>query len=150
MLVHLSGCRDSSIEAPLMLFKNKDRNYPIHNVPYDDHGVSYRTGPKGCMDQTLMSQWVLEKRVMRKLSYERRRVLYMDNFIGHSQAVELEAACVVSKTDIRYFAPNATHLIHRCDSFIILKLRRAWNKHWEHFKFEKIINGEWSDTSGKI
>ena len=51
MVVRVSGGVNALIEIPFMIFMNKDRNYLIRGAPDDIRGVSYRSGPKGCMDR---------------------------------------------------------------------------------------------------
>lgn len=43
----LSSGIDSEIEPNLLVFKNRDRHYPICGVVDNVDGVSYLTGPKG-------------------------------------------------------------------------------------------------------
>lgn len=61
MLVRLSGGKDARIEPPLLIFKDKDRTYPIRGVPDTVPGVAYRTAPKVWMDQSIMGEWLKEK-----------------------------------------------------------------------------------------
>lgn len=150
MVVRISGGRDSRVEAPFLVFKNKDRNYPIRGLPDDVDGVSYRTGPKGWMDRIVMPQWLSESRVIRPLSNNRRRTLYVDNCSGHTYTTDLASASEAIRTDIKYFPPNATHLVQPCDSFVIQKIKRAWSTHWENYKMQMIQKGMWRDSSGKL
>lgn len=46
MMVRVSGGRDSKIQRPFMMFMNKDRSFPIRNVPDDISVVSYCSGLK--------------------------------------------------------------------------------------------------------
>ena len=46
MLVTLSGGVEAKIENPFMVFKTQSRRFPIHGVPDNVPGVSYRGGPK--------------------------------------------------------------------------------------------------------
>lgn len=150
MVVRLSGGRDAKIEPPFMVFMNKDRNYPIRGTPDDVPGTAYRTGPKGWMDTKVMPQWLGERRVIRELSGGRRRVLFVDNCSGHNGTFDLKEAAENIRTDIRYFPPNATHLIQPCDSFIIQKIKRAWATRWEKYKMEMVQQNKWKDSSGKL
>lgn len=150
MIVRLSGGRDSKVEAPFIVFKNKDRHYPIRGVPDNVDGVAYRTGPKGWIDRTVMPQWRSERRIISRLPHDRLRVLYVDNCSGHTNTMELEKACDVINTKIKYFPPNATHLVQPCDSFVIQKIKRAWSTEWETYKMQMIKLNKWKDSSGKI
>ena len=79
MVVRIIGGRDAKVEAPFMVFKNANRSYPIRGVPDGICGVSYRSGPKGWMDTKFMPEWILEKKVISALPFERKRVLFVDN-----------------------------------------------------------------------
>lgn len=150
MLVRLSGGRDSRIEYPFIVFRNKDRNYPIRGVPDTVDGVAYRTGPKGWIDTTVMPQWLSEIRVIRALPQGRKRILFLDNCSGHTSTPALTEACSRINTEIRYFPPNATHLIQPCDSFVIQKIKRQWTTEWETYKMDMIRQNRWKDSAGKI
>jgi hypothetical protein len=50
MVVRISGRRRSMIEAPMLIFTNAHRSYPIKGLEDTISGVTYRTGPKGWMD----------------------------------------------------------------------------------------------------
>ena len=97
-----------------------------------------------------MPQWLSERRIIRRLPHDRRRVLYVDNCSGHTNTMELEKACDGINTKIKYFPPNATHLVQPCDSFVIQKIKRAWSREWETYKMQMIKLNKWKDSSGKI
>lgn len=46
MMVRISGGEKSCIENPFLLFKNKDRNYPVRGVPDSVPDFCYGTGSK--------------------------------------------------------------------------------------------------------
>ena len=148
MMVRLTGGRNARIAAPFMVFKNGDCNYPIRGVPDNVPGVAYRTGPEGWMDTTVMPQWLSEPRAITALTH-RRRIIYMDNCSGHKTTTDLIQATERINIELRYFPPNATHLIQPCDRFVIQKIKRAWNTHWERYKMD-LIKKKWKDASGKI
>lgn len=145
MLVRLSGGPCAKIEPPLMIFKNRDRNYPIRGTPDNVPGVSYRTGPKGWMDTTIMKDWLQEPRVIMPLSGNRLRYLFIDNCSGHILDENILAAAEVLRTTINYFFPNATDLIQPCDSFIIQKIKDAWRKRWDEHKLSLLRNNAWTE-----
>ena len=62
MVVRISGGRGSSLEAPMIIFTNANSNYPIRGLEDSIPRVSYRTGPKGWMDQSIFSQYFMEPR----------------------------------------------------------------------------------------
>ena len=47
MVVQISGGRRSSLEAPMIIFTNENRNYPVRRLEDLVLGVSYCTSPKG-------------------------------------------------------------------------------------------------------
>ena len=100
MIVRLNGGRDARIEPPFLVFKSKDRKYPIRGVEGNVEGVSYRTGEKGCIHQTVMPQWLDERRVIRPLPHVRTRTLFVDNCSGHNETAELRRACADIRTNI--------------------------------------------------
>jgi hypothetical protein len=50
MVVRISGGRRSIIKAPMLIFTNAHRSYPISRLEDTIPGVTYRTGLKGWMD----------------------------------------------------------------------------------------------------
>jgi hypothetical protein len=51
MMVTITGGTQARIVAPMMIFMNKNRSYPIQGVPDTISGASYRTGPKAWNDK---------------------------------------------------------------------------------------------------
>lgn len=147
MLVRISGGALSMVEAPFMIFKNLDRSYPIRGLPDDVPGVSYRSGPKGWIDNTVMQQWAQEPRALEKLPQGRRRVLFMDNCSGHKLTDALLEKLEKVNTEIRFFPPNATDLLQPADSFVIQKIKMAWTQRWEEYKARFLQSIEQLDGS---
>lgn len=58
MLFLISGGANSIIEPPLIIFTNKNRNYPMRNVPDNIHGVAYRTARKRWIDSINILEWL--------------------------------------------------------------------------------------------
>jgi DDE superfamily endonuclease len=121
LMVRVTGGVDAKIYALLMIFTNKDRNYPIRGVPDDVPGVCYRTGPKGWMDRKVFVQWLEEKRANPPDKYGRKKVIFMDNCSGHNDTPESIAALNKLNAELRRLPPNATDLCQPADSFIISK-----------------------------
>ncbi len=46
IVLRISGGVNAKLESPFMIFKNRNRNYPIYGVPDNVPGVSYRTVPR--------------------------------------------------------------------------------------------------------
>lgn len=125
MVVRLIGGRDSRIAEPFIVFRNRDRNYPIRRVPDTVSRVAYSIGPNGWMDCTVMPKWISETFVVKPFSNNRRRILYVNNCSGHSSTLSLIQAANTINTEIKYFPPKATRLIQPCDSFMFQKIKRA-------------------------
>ena len=47
MVLRLRGGTNARLEAPFIIFKNRDSNYPMMNFPDNIEGISYRTQPRG-------------------------------------------------------------------------------------------------------
>ena len=56
----ISTSRHATIGAPMLIFSNENRSYPIRDLIDDIPRISYRTGPKGWMDQIIFSEYFLE------------------------------------------------------------------------------------------
>ena len=56
MLLRLRGGPNSKLEAPFIIFKNRDSNYPMMNFPDNIERVSYRTQSRDWMDNNVCMQ----------------------------------------------------------------------------------------------
>lgn len=86
MVVRMTGGRDERTAAPFMIFNNTESNYPDGIT-----GVAYITGLKGWMDTRVMPKWLSQNRVIFSLPH-RRRIIYIDNFSGHTTTSQLTKA----------------------------------------------------------
>lgn len=145
MLVRVTGGRYAIISPPLMIFKNKDRSYPIRNVSDNIPGVAYRTGPKRWMDPKIMESWLDEHRTVKALPNGRITKLYLDNCTGHNSNEGIFQATEAIRTVFNYLFPNSTELTQPCDSFIISKIKAAWRKRWDKFKMTLIEQNKWTE-----
>ena len=147
MMVCISGGPSALIQAPMMIFTNKSRSYPImQQVPDNIPGVSYRSGPKGWNDKTvLFPQWLSEPRAYQGDPYGRLKVMYLDNCGGHNDSAALIASLHATNTRINYFPPCATDKVQPADSFVISKIKDAWNRRWDLKKMEMICENQWSN-----
>jgi hypothetical protein len=96
MVVLLRGGTRARIECPMLIFKNKDSNYPIRNVPDEIKGnliiylgVCYRTSPSGFMNNQLMAEWLTEKRIHRGEPRNPARQIWMDNCSSHLKGIKI-------------------------------------------------------------
>ena len=62
LVVRISRGRLSMIEAPMLIFTHPKRSYSIRGLDDNIPGVSYRTRPKGWMDQNLFVDFFQEPR----------------------------------------------------------------------------------------
>lgn len=153
MMVRLTGGPDARIEAPMLIFKNENRSYPIRGVPDNIPGVCYRSQPKGWMDGELLLEWLSESRAIKPLPMRQHRVLYVDNCSSHNNNTHVRRQLQAIRTTMQKIPPNATHLLQPADSFIIQKIKDAWRSRWEDYKYECIKDGNWVDginSSGKL
>ena len=67
MVLRLRGGTNARLEAPFIIFKNRDSNYPMMNLPDNFEGVSYRTQPCGWMENNVFLQWLQESRPSAKI-----------------------------------------------------------------------------------
>lgn len=56
MVLRLRGVTNAKMEAPFIIFKNRDSNYPIKNLPDNIDEVSYRTPLREWMDNIAFIQ----------------------------------------------------------------------------------------------
>lgn len=106
MVVLISGGPASSIRPPMMIFQNENRSYPIRGLPDDVPGVSYRTGPKGWMDRTVLVQWLRERRAISSLPENQKMTIFMDNCTGHTVTDNCIAALADLNAEIVFFPKN--------------------------------------------
>ena len=60
MVIRISEGRRSMIEAPMLIFTNQNKNYPIDGLDDNILGVCYMTRPKDWMDQVLFVKYFAE------------------------------------------------------------------------------------------
>lgn len=150
MMVRLTGGSNARIEAPMLIFKNENRSYPIRGVPDDVPGVCYRSGPKGWMDGKVLKEWLMETRAIKALPMREQRFLYVDNCSSHNSNNTINRCLKDIRTTMQKFPASATHLVQPADSFVIQKIKDAWRSRREDYKYECIKEGHWMDgTQGK-
>jgi hypothetical protein len=75
MIVRISGGQRSMIEAPMLIFTNAHRSYPIRGLEDTILGVTYRTGPKRWMDQSIFLEYFNERRAFQVDVQQRTKVV---------------------------------------------------------------------------
>lgn len=109
----------AKIENPFFVFKNRDQINPMRGLPDNVLAAGYKTGAKAWIDTTVLPQWLSESGIIRALPNRRSRILFLNYCTSHSKTLAINSACDLIRTEVRYFPPNAMHLIQPYDSFII-------------------------------
>lgn len=139
------GDENAYVSTPMVIFKNKDRNYPIQRVPDDIVNVTYRTQPNAFMDGVVMKAW-LRSRGWGRPKYGQKRTLLLDNFSGHEYA-GIEGDLAALQTTRIFFPPNVTDVIQPCDSFVIQKFKALWRNHWSQYLLQAVQAEDFMDAS---
>ena len=126
MVLCISGGRRATIEAPMLIFSNENRSYPIQGLIDDISRVSYRTGPKGWMDQTIFLEYFLEPRAYQVNLHYRQKIIWLDKYSGHALIPRLATVLATKNIVFKYLPPCSTHLCQPIDTFFILKVKDAW------------------------
>ena len=125
-ILPLIGGTSANLKAPFIIFKNRDGNYPMKNLPDNNDGASYRTQPLGWMDNNTFLHWLQEPRAICKDPDGRSRTIFLDNCSGHRLSDPVSEALNNISTSLKFLPPNTTHLCQPSDSFIIQKLKSYW------------------------
>jgi hypothetical protein len=143
MVVRISGGRRFMIEAPMFIFTNAHRSYPIRGLEDTIPRVTYRTGPKEWMDQSIFPKYFNEPRAFQVDVQQHTKVVRLDNCSSHSLTPRLTTVLTGKNTIMRYLPPYSTHLCQPADTFIISKIKDAWTKRWEAKKIQLIQTNAW-------
>ncbi len=146
LVVRISGGRRSMIEAPMIIFTNSNRTYPIRGIDDNIPGVCYRTSPKAWIDTTLFPEYFLEPRAYQADLHHRTKLVWLDNCSGHNSTPRLEATLIEKHTVLKFLPPCCTDLCQPADTFVISKIKDAWTKRWEAKKTDMIRLEAWQDV----
>jgi hypothetical protein len=135
------------IEAPMLIFTNAHRSYPTRGLEDTIPGVTYRTGPKRWMDQSIFPDYFNEPQAFQADVQQRTKVVWLDNCSSHSLTPRLRTVMTRKNTILRYLPLSSTHLCQPVDTFIISKIKDAWTKRWEAKKIELIQTNAWQNTA---
>jgi hypothetical protein len=138
MVVRISGGRRSLIEAPMLIFTNGNSTYPIRGLDDNIPRVSYKTGPKGWMDQVLFPKFFLEPRAFQSDLHRRTKVVWVDNYSIHRITPRLTTMLIKKQTILKFLPPCCTHLCQPADTFIISKIKDTLTRRWEIKKTQLI------------
>ena len=109
MVSRLRGEVDTKLIQLFLIFKNRDRNYPLANLPKNIDGASYRTHPCARMDQTVFEEWLHEPPAIDRDVGSRTRHLSMDNCSGYKQTENVTCAFLSTNTEIEFIPRSAMH-----------------------------------------
>jgi hypothetical protein len=147
MVVRISGGRRSLIEAPMFIFTNGNSTYPIRELDDNIPGVSYRTRPKGWMDQVLFPEFFLEPRAFQPDLHGRSKVVWVNNCNSHRITPRLTTVLTEKQTILKFLPPCCIHLCQPADIFIISKIKDAWTRRWEIKKTQLIQTNAWQNIA---
>ena len=68
----------------MIIFTNGNSNYPICGLEDSVPGVSYRTGSKGWLDQSIFFQYFMEPHGYQLDHHGCTKYVWMDNCIAHN------------------------------------------------------------------
>ena len=100
MVLRLKDGVDAKLMQPFLIFKNRDRSYPMMNLPVSIDGVSYRTQPRAWIDDTVFEEWLREPRAIDRDAENRTRHLFMDNCSGHKHTENVTSALLSINIEI--------------------------------------------------
>ena len=146
MVVRISGGRGSSLEVPMIIFTNGNSNYPIRGLEDSVPRVSYHTGPKGWMDQSIFSQYFMEPRSYQPNHHGRIKYVWVDNCTTHNMTPTLATLLAQKRTTLKYLPICAIHLCQPANTFLISNIKEAWTKQWEAKKSELIQENAWQNN----
>ncbi len=86
------------------------------------------------MDISTFNKWLREPRVIDSVTDGELRNLFVDNAAGHNRTEEIDTALAMIRTTLRRFPPNATHLVHPLDNFLIREVKKLWKGIWNRQK----------------
>ena len=121
MVVRISGGRRATIEAPMLIFSNENRSYPIRGLLDNIHWVSYRTCPKGWIDQTILPKYFLESCAYQADLHHCMKTIWLDNCSGHSMVPRLAIVLAAKNIVFKFLPPCSTHLCQPTNIFLIPK-----------------------------
>ena len=97
---------DPKLIEAFLIFKNRDRNYPMVNLLGNIDGVSYRTQPRSWMDNIMFDQCLREPSAIRKDVESRTRQLFMDNCSCYKRTENFTNALLTNNTEFEFLLRN--------------------------------------------
>lgn len=84
MMVRVSCEMPGIFESPFMIFQNQKQNYLTQGVPDDVTGISYRTDPKGWIDQRVIAQMLKESSFLSRHPSGKKQIIFIENGGSHN------------------------------------------------------------------
>jgi hypothetical protein len=147
MVVRITGGRQGKLEAPMMIFSNPNRSYPIRGVEDNVPGVSYRSAPKGWMEKTIFADYFSDQRSYQGDAHGHMKHVFVDNCSSHNGSERVTQVLSSKNTKLCYLPPCTTHLCQPADTFVISKIKDAWRSQWEKKKLEWIQRRMWQNDN---
>ena len=90
MVVRITGGVWAAIMAPMIIFTNQMRNYPIRRVENNVLRICYQTGPKGWMDMELFLRYFAELWAYQRDAHQHLKHVWCDNLSSHNLSSNLD------------------------------------------------------------
>lgn len=128
----------------MVIFQNDLRSYPIRGIADDIDGITYRSAPKGFMDQRVMADFLRSNKIW---GTNRKKIhLWCDNYGSHEKQVNLARSVNI---ELHFLPRNSTHLTQPADSFVIKAVKADFMKRWELYKTKAVLDGNTTE-GGKV
>ena len=105
LVVRISWGHHSTIEAPMIIFTNKNRSYPIRGSIENVLGVTYRYGPKGWIDKYILPEFFLDPRAYQSDPHGQQKIVWLYNCSNHTMIPKLEAILTSKSIKLCYLPP---------------------------------------------
>ena len=139
----------AEIKAPMVIFTNSNKSYPVRGVADNIPRVTYCNEPKDWMDTTLFAKYFAGARCYQRDPYGHIGHVWCDNSSNHNTTPALQNILAQKNTHLCYLLACSTSLIQPANQFVISKIKDAWNCQWEAKKIQLIVDGEWqNDRNG--
>lgn len=148
-LTIIGGDKSAHVGAPMLIFKNKERSYPMRGVPDNVEGATYRTQAKAWMDGGIFKEYLHDQRTWGSASTTDPvvRDLWLDNASAH-EYTDIDEHLSQLKTRRRMFPANTTDRLQPCDRFVIKVFKQYWRELWGQERMRLINEQQYETTRG--
>ena len=130
----------------MIIFTNKNRNYPICGLDDLVLGVSYHTGPKGWMNQSIFFQYFIKPHAYQPDLHYHTKSVWVNNCTAYHMTPTLVAITAQKHSTLKYLPLCATHPCQPADTFFISNIKDTWTKQWEAKKSKLIQENTWQNN----